>query len=91
MPPPCLLTSLIGQASAAPTRLAGLILVTAGGTLKSAGHVYVDTQGNEYFVPDIEVVIELSENVAAGVITFDRPRQCHAPRFIRHWRSAACL
>ncbi len=43
--------------------------VTAGGTLKSAGHVYVDEQGNEYFVPDIEVVIELSENVAAGVIT----------------------
>ena len=43
--------------------------VTAGGTLKSAGHVYVDSQGNEYFVPDIEVVIELSENVAAGVIT----------------------
>jgi hypothetical protein len=43
--------------------------VTAGGTLKSAGHVYVDGPGNEYFVPDIEVVIELSENVAAGVIT----------------------
>lgn len=43
--------------------------VTAGGTLKSAGHVYLDAQGNEYFVPDIEVVIELSENVAAGVIT----------------------
>jgi len=42
--------------------------VTAGGTLKSAGHVYVDGRGNEYFVPDIEVVIELSENVAAGVI-----------------------
>ncbi len=43
--------------------------VTAGGTLKSAGHVYVDEQSNEYFVPDIEVVIELSENVAAGVVT----------------------
>jgi len=43
--------------------------VTSGGTLKSAGHVYVDAQGNEYFVPDIEVVIELSENVAAGVVT----------------------
>ena len=43
--------------------------VTAGGTLKSAGHVYVDGLGNEYFVPDIEVVIELSENVAAGVVT----------------------
>jgi len=43
--------------------------VTAGGTLKSAGHVYVDLQGNEYFVPDIEVVVELSENVAQGVVT----------------------
>ena len=42
--------------------------VTAGGTLKSAGHVYLDAQGNEYFVPDIEVVIELSENVSGGVI-----------------------
>ena len=43
--------------------------VTTGGTLKSAGHVYVDGQGNEYFVPDIEVVIELAENVASGVVT----------------------
>ena len=43
--------------------------MSTGGTLKSAGHVYVDDQGNEYFVPDIEVVIELSENVAAGVVT----------------------
>jgi len=43
--------------------------VSAGGTLKSAGHVYVDNLGNEYFVPDIEVVIELAENVAAGVVT----------------------
>lgn len=42
---------------------------TTGGTLKSAGHVYVDEQGNEYFVPDIEVVIELAENVASGVVT----------------------
>jgi hypothetical protein len=40
-----------------------------GGTLKSAGHVYVDSAGNEYFVPDIEVVIELAENVAEGVVT----------------------
>jgi hypothetical protein len=42
---------------------------STGGTLKSAGHVYVDSAGNEYFVPDIEVVIELSENVAEGVVT----------------------
>ncbi len=43
--------------------------MSTGGTLKSAGHVYLDGQGNEYFVPDIEVVIELAENVAAGVVT----------------------
>ena len=42
---------------------------STGGTLKSAGHVYVDSAGNEYFVPDIEVVIELAENVAEGVVT----------------------
>ena len=42
---------------------------SSGGTLKSAGHVYVDAEGNEYFVPDIEVVIELAENVAEGVVT----------------------
>jgi hypothetical protein len=42
---------------------------STGGTLKSAGHVYVDAAGNEYFVPDIEVVIELAENVAEGVVT----------------------
>jgi hypothetical protein len=42
---------------------------SSGGTLKSAGHVYVDAAGNEYFVPDIEVVIELAENVAEGVVT----------------------
>ena len=42
--------------------------LTSGGTLKSAGHVYLDGNGNEYFVPDIEVVIELSENVSGGVI-----------------------
>ena len=42
---------------------------SSGGTLKSAGHVYVDAAGKEYFVPDIEVVIELAENVAEGVVT----------------------
>lgn len=42
---------------------------TAGGTLKSEGQVYVDAQGNEFFVPDVEVVIELSENVAGGTVT----------------------
>ena len=42
--------------------------MTTGGPLKSAGHVYLDTAGKEYFVPDIEVVLELAENVATGVI-----------------------
>jgi hypothetical protein len=42
--------------------------MTTGGTLKSAGHIYVDAAGAEYFVPDIEVVIELAENVATGVV-----------------------
>lgn len=43
-----------------------------GGTLKSAGTHYQDEQGNEYLVPggfeDAEAVIELSENVATGVV-----------------------
>lgn len=42
--------------------------VYAGGTLKSAGHVYVDAGGKDYFITDIEVVIELSENVSSGPI-----------------------
>ncbi len=41
---------------------------TTGGTLKSAGHVYLDSMGNEHFVTDIEAVIELSENVTLGPI-----------------------
>ena len=42
---------------------------TSGGTLKSAGHVYTDEAGNEYLVPDLEVVIELAENVVMGPAT----------------------
>ena len=41
---------------------------TAGGTLKSAGSVYVDAQGNEYMIPDGEAVVELSENVVLGPV-----------------------
>ena len=41
---------------------------TAGGTLKSAGTIYVDAQGNEYMIPDLEAVIELSENVVLGPV-----------------------
>ena len=43
--------------------------VTAGGTLKSAGHVYTDGAGNEHLITDIETVIELSENVSGGPIS----------------------
>ncbi len=50
-------------------RLSGNIYPAyAGATLKSAGHVYVDANGNEYWITDIESVIELSENVSSGPI-----------------------
>lgn len=39
-----------------------------GGTLKSAGHVYLDPNGNEHFVPDLGLVIELAENVVTGMV-----------------------
>ena len=43
----------------------------SGGTYKSAGHVYRDTtNGNEYLIPDTVNVVELSENTAAGEVTF---------------------
>lgn len=41
---------------------------TAGGTLKSGGTVYVDAQGNEYLIPEIEKAVELSENVVIGTV-----------------------
>ncbi|MGA1487501.1 MAG: hypothetical protein ACO4B4_00425 [Planctomycetota bacterium] len=41
---------------------------SAGGTLKSAGTIYEDAAGNRYYIPDIEVVIELSENVSGGTV-----------------------
>jgi len=41
---------------------------TAGGTLKSAGHVYTDGVGNPYFITDVETVLELSENVSGGPV-----------------------
>jgi hypothetical protein len=42
--------------------------VTAGATLKSAGHIYLGPDGKEYYITDIEAVLELSENVASGKI-----------------------
>lgn len=40
-----------------------------GATLKSAGQVYVDAQGNQFLIPDGDVVIEMAENLTAGPIT----------------------
>jgi hypothetical protein len=40
----------------------------SGGTLKSAGTIYVDPQGNEYRIPDAGLVVELAENVTIGRI-----------------------
>ncbi|MAJ27932.1 hypothetical protein CBD41_00835 [bacterium TMED181] len=43
----------------------------SGGTYKSAGHVYTDPiDGGEYLIPDTVNVFELSENTAAGEVTF---------------------
>ena len=41
---------------------------TNGGTLKSAGTIYVDAAGNEYRIPHDGCVIELAENVTAGKV-----------------------
>lgn len=40
----------------------------SGGTMKSAGHIYVDLAGNEYRIPDVGMVVELAENVTIGRI-----------------------
>ena len=40
-----------------------------GGTLKSAGHVYQDAQGNQFLIPDLELGLEFAENLVAGPVT----------------------
>lgn len=52
---------------------------TAGGTLKSAGSVYQDALGNRFFIPDVEAVLELSENVTLGPISSIAPGQGSVP------------
>lgn len=42
---------------------------SSGGTLKSAGHVYLDAAGNSFFIPDQELAFELAENVALGTVS----------------------
>ncbi len=41
---------------------------STGGTLKSAGTIYVDAAGNEYRIPHDGCVIEFAENVTAGKV-----------------------
>lgn len=46
----------------------------SGGTFKSAGHIYIDPiDGAEYLIPDTVNVYELSENTAAGEVSFIAP------------------
>lgn len=46
---------------------------TSGGVFKSAGHVYLDSAGNRFLIPDEEAGLELAENVAGGVVTSVHP------------------
>ena len=70
-------TALVRHAAVLPTAplyvpssvgLAGDYPSMSGGTCKSAGHVYLDSVGNEYYIPDLGIVIELSENVVGGLV-----------------------
>lgn len=40
-----------------------------GATLKSAGQVYEDAQGNRFLIPDAEMGIEFAENLVSGPVT----------------------
>lgn len=57
----------VGMVGADPTNWVYPALV--GATLKSAGHVYADTNRNEYLVPDLGIVFEFAENLTTGTIT----------------------
>jgi hypothetical protein len=41
----------------------------SGATLKSAGQVYEDAQGNRFLIPDLEMGLEFAENLVAGPVT----------------------
>jgi len=56
------------SASNLPNRRYWKYPFTSGGTWKSAGTIYVDAQGNEYMIPELEAVFELSENVTLGTV-----------------------
>lgn len=56
---------------------------TSGGTLKSAGSIYLDPAGNEYRIPDTGFVVELSENVTIGRIrSFAKGTGALPPSFV---------
>jgi len=56
------------SASVLPNRRHWRYPYTAGATLKSSGTIYVDAQGNEYLIPELEKAFELSENVVIGQV-----------------------
>jgi hypothetical protein len=56
------------SASNLPNRRYWKYPFTSGGTWKSAGTIYVDAQGNEYLIPELEKAFELSENVTIGTV-----------------------
>ena len=56
------------SASNLPNRRYWKYPFTSGATWKSAGTIYVDAQGNEYLIPELEKAFELSENVTIGTV-----------------------
>jgi hypothetical protein len=56
------------SASNLPNRRYWKYPFTSGGTIKTSGTVYVDAQGNEYLIPELERAFELSENVTIGAV-----------------------
>jgi hypothetical protein len=56
------------SASNLPNRRYWKYPFTSGATWKSAGTIYVDSQGNEYLIPELEKAFELSENVTIGTV-----------------------
>lgn len=45
----------------------------SGATLKSAGQVYQDAQGNQFLIPDAEMALEFAENLVSGPVTSVSP------------------
>ena len=88
--PPATIQSIVDETNAlvsaadAATGLGTVSVPTgagySGGTLKAAGHVYVDTlTGEEYLIPDAELVVELAENVLLGKVRAANPGDADTP------------